>query len=104
MAHTHFVLTNRQMLGRPRKRITDIVGPFETFNEACDYRRAWVALWAEQRGKATVETPISPSPAVTDWYVEHGAEKLGMRFDDDYAPDDVRSLDANASRFPANRA
>jgi hypothetical protein len=91
----YFVATTRQMVGRPRKRITDIWGPFETFSLACDYRRAWVALWADQKGKAKVETACAPCTHTLEWYegrmerealvdaAQSRCEALGVRFDDD---------------------
>lgn len=58
-------------------RVNDLIGPFDTWKEACDYAVAWRALWVQQRAKAFVEAPISPCPETLEWYhakMEQGRE------------------------------
>jgi hypothetical protein len=49
-------------------RVNDLIGPFDTWKEACDHAIAWRALWVQQRAKAFVETPITPCPDTMEWY------------------------------------
>jgi hypothetical protein len=68
MTQLYFVQTYRQRMDMPRKRIADLVGPFDTWTSANDYAHAWRGLWKAQRGVARVEVPISPCDAVTEWH------------------------------------
>ena len=65
---THFVRATRQSMVKGAARVNDLIGPFDTWKEACDYAVAWRALWVEQRAKAFVETPITPCLDTLTWY------------------------------------
>lgn len=65
---THFVRATRQSMVKGAARVNDLIGPFDTWKEACDYAVAWRALWIEQRGKAIVDAPISPCAETLEWY------------------------------------
>jgi hypothetical protein len=73
MANMHFVLTARRMVGGRRKRMTDLVGPFDSYLDAAEYRDAWLALWAGQYPTASIEIPFARTDCVVEWYREKQA-------------------------------